>query len=39
MDLCERIECGAAELPVVVGFWTEWVGVSVTVPGKFAAQW
>lgn len=34
----ERIECGAAELPVVVGgFGPEWVGVSVTMPGKFAA--
>jgi shikimate dehydrogenase len=34
----ERIECGAAELPDVVGgFGPEWVGVSVTMPGKFAA--
>jgi len=34
----ERIECGAAELPSVVGgFGPEWVGVSVTMPGKFAA--
>jgi shikimate dehydrogenase len=34
----ERIECGAAELPAVVGgFGPEWVGVSVTMPGKFAA--
>jgi shikimate dehydrogenase len=34
----ERIECGAAELPGVVGgFGVEWVGVSVTAPGKFAA--
>ncbi len=34
----ERIECGAEELPVVVGgFGPEWVGVSVTMPGKFAA--
>lgn len=34
----ERIECGAAELPGVVGgFGPEWVGVSVTMPGKFAA--
>ncbi|MCV7103195.1 shikimate dehydrogenase, partial [Mycobacterium palustre] len=34
----ERIECGAAELPGVVGgFGPEWVGVSVTAPGKFAA--
>ena len=34
----ERIECGAEELPDVVGgFGPEWVGVSVTMPGKFAA--
>ena len=34
----ERIECGAQQLPVVVGgFGPEWVGVSVTAPGKFAA--
>ncbi|BBX44393.1 shikimate dehydrogenase [Mycobacterium cookii] len=34
----ERIECGADELPGVVGaFGPEWVGVSVTMPGKFAA--
>jgi shikimate dehydrogenase len=34
----ERIECGADELPRVVGgFGPEWVGVSVTMPGKFAA--
>jgi len=34
----DRIECGAAELPGVVGrFGPEWVGVSVTMPGKFAA--
>src|SRR6201997_1662750 len=34
----ERIECGADELPSVVGgFGPEWVGVSVTMPGKFAA--
>jgi shikimate dehydrogenase len=34
----ERIECGADELPdVVSGFGPEWVGVSVTMPGKFAA--
>ncbi|MFZ1177901.1 MAG: shikimate dehydrogenase [Mycobacterium sp.] len=34
----ERIECGAEELPAVVGgFGPEWVGVSVTMPGKFAA--
>lgn len=34
----DRIECGASELPTVVsGFGPEWVGVSVTMPGKFAA--
>jgi shikimate dehydrogenase len=34
----ERIECGAQQLPAVVGgFGPEWVGVSVTAPGKFAA--
>jgi shikimate dehydrogenase len=34
----QRIECGAEELPDVVGgFGPEWVGVSVTMPGKFAA--
>jgi shikimate dehydrogenase len=34
----QRIECGADELPEVVGgFGPEWVGVSVTMPGKFAA--
>ncbi|HEU4361378.1 MAG TPA: shikimate dehydrogenase [Mycobacterium sp.] len=34
----QRIECGADELPAVVsGFGSEWVGVSVTMPGKFAA--
>ena len=34
----QRIECTADELPVVVGrFGPEWVGVSVTMPGKFAA--
>ncbi|MBW0015586.1 shikimate dehydrogenase [Mycobacterium sp.] len=34
----ERIECGADELPGVVGaFGPEWVGVSVTMPDKFAA--
>ena len=34
----DRIECGAEELPDVVGgFGPEWVGVSVTKPGKFAA--
>ena len=33
-----RIECTADELPSVVsGFGPEWVGVSVTMPGKFAA--
>jgi shikimate dehydrogenase len=32
------IECTADELPGVVGgFGPEWVGVSVTMPGKFAA--
>ena len=34
----ERIECTADQLPSVVGgFGPEWVGVSVTMPGKFAA--
>lgn len=34
----ERIDCGAEELAGVVGgFGPEWVGVSVTMPGKFAA--
>jgi shikimate dehydrogenase len=34
----DRIECGAEGLPGVVGgFGPEWVGVSVTAPGKFAA--
>ncbi|WP_156746195.1 shikimate dehydrogenase [Mycobacterium sp. 1423905.2] len=34
----ERIECDAAQLPgVVAAFGPEWVGVSVTMPGKFAA--
>jgi shikimate dehydrogenase len=34
----ERIECDADELPGVVSrFGPEWVGVSVTMPGKFAA--
>jgi shikimate dehydrogenase len=34
----ERIECGAEELPAVVGgFGRQWVGVSVTMPCKFAA--
>jgi len=34
----DRIECTADELPSVVSaFGPEWVGVSVTMPGKFAA--
>jgi shikimate dehydrogenase len=34
----ERIECSADELPTLVrGFGPEWVGLSVTMPGKFAA--
>ncbi|HTX94507.1 MAG TPA: shikimate dehydrogenase [Mycobacterium sp.] len=34
----DRIECDAEQLPAVVGgFGPEWVGVSVTMPGKFAA--
>lgn len=34
----ERIECTGEQLPgVVAGFGPEWVGVSVTMPGKFAA--
>lgn len=34
----DRIECTADQLPGVVGgFGPEWVGVSVTMPGKFAA--
>ncbi|ULE32784.1 shikimate dehydrogenase [Mycobacterium sp. IDR2000157661] len=34
----ERIECSAEQLPAVVGaFGPEWIGVSVTMPGKFAA--
>ncbi|MCW2514135.1 MAG: shikimate-5-dehydrogenase, fungal AROM-type [Mycobacterium sp.] len=34
----ERIECTADELPSLVGgFGPEWVGLSVTMPGKFAA--
>jgi shikimate dehydrogenase len=34
----ERIECSADELPRVVShFSPDWVGVSVTMPGKFAA--
>ena len=33
-----RIECTAEQLPALVGgFGPEWVGVSVTMPGKFAA--
>ncbi|EHB50466.1 shikimate-5-dehydrogenase [Mycolicibacterium rhodesiae JS60] len=34
----DRIECTAEELPSLVrGLGPEWVGVSVTMPGKFAA--
>jgi shikimate dehydrogenase len=34
----ERIECDADELPgVISGLVPDWVGVSVTMPGKFAA--
>jgi shikimate dehydrogenase len=34
----DRIECTADELPGLVGgFGPDWVGVSVTMPGKFAA--
>jgi shikimate dehydrogenase len=34
----DRIECSAEQLPGMVGgFGPEWVGVSVTMPGKFAA--
>jgi shikimate dehydrogenase len=34
----ERIECTAEQLPAVVSdFGLEWVGVSVTMPNKFAA--
>ena len=34
----ERIECSADELPFLVdAFGPEWVGLSVTMPGKFAA--
>ena len=34
----ERIECSADDLPpLVAGFGPEWVGLSVTMPGKFAA--
>ncbi len=34
----QRIECTAAELPTLVsGLGPEWVGLSVTMPGKFAA--
>lgn len=34
----ERIECDAEQLPGLVrGLSTDWVGLSVTMPGKFAA--
>jgi shikimate dehydrogenase len=34
----DRIECTDAQLPALVGgFGPDWVGVSVTMPGKFAA--
>ena len=34
----DRIECTADQLPGLVGgFGPEWVGLSVTMPGKFAA--
>lgn len=34
----DRIECTAAELPSIVsGFGPEWIGLSVTMPGKVAA--
>jgi shikimate dehydrogenase len=34
----ERIECSADQLPsLVADFGPEWVGLSVTMPGKFAA--
>lgn len=34
----ERIECTGEQLPAVMrGFGPEWIGVSVTMPGKFAA--
>lgn len=34
----DRIECTDAQLPSLIrGFGPEWVGVSVTMPGKFAA--
>src|SRR6478672_4310865 len=34
----DRIECTADQLPTLVGgFGPEWIGVSVTMPGKFAA--
>jgi shikimate dehydrogenase len=34
----DRIECTAEQLPgLVSGFGPQWVGVSVTMPGKFAA--
>ncbi len=36
----EQIECEADQLPALVsGFGSEWVGVSVTMPCKFAALW
>jgi shikimate dehydrogenase len=34
----DRIECTAEQLPALVtGFGPEWIGLSVTMPGKFAA--
>jgi shikimate dehydrogenase len=34
----DRIDCTAQQLPALVaGFGPEWIGVSVTMPGKFAA--
>lgn len=34
----DRVECDAERLPALVGgFGPDWVGVSVTMPGKFAA--
>ncbi|MCK5756897.1 MAG: shikimate dehydrogenase, partial [Mycobacterium sp.] len=34
----DLIECDAERLPALVGgFGPEWIGVSVTMPGKFAA--
>src|SRR6202012_5659254 len=34
----DRIDCDAQELPgLVEGLGPEWVGLSVTMPGKFAA--